>query len=120
MLPLRSWSLDTGHATEAMRLAAALTRFWRTRGYLSEARRWFAQVLEADDAAPAILVTGYRPCHRSDAAGGRANPLLAHARLSQRSAPLVRASPGGRRCCPCDLGHWIPAMPPKRCGWRPR
>src|SRR6185369_8107243 len=40
------WSLDSGRANEAMRLAAALTRFWRTRGYLSEARRWLAQVLE--------------------------------------------------------------------------
>ncbi|MGH2389011.1 MAG: ATP-binding protein, partial [Chloroflexota bacterium] len=39
------WARDSGVAEPALRLAAALWRFWATRGYLSEGRGWLEAVL---------------------------------------------------------------------------
>jgi predicted ATPase len=40
-----AWSREQNSAEAALRLAGALWRFWYTRGYLSEGRRWLAQAL---------------------------------------------------------------------------
>jgi predicted ATPase/transcriptional regulator with XRE-family HTH domain len=49
------WSLALEQQANgtALRLAAALPRFWETRGYLSEGRRWLSQALAAGADAPA-------------------------------------------------------------------
>jgi len=44
------WSLERQDQLSALRLAAALWRFWWMRGYLSEGHRWLEQAL----AAPAV------------------------------------------------------------------
>lgn len=41
-----SWVGSSGDAEEGLRLAAPLWRFWFTRGYLSEGRRWLETFLE--------------------------------------------------------------------------
>ena len=35
-----AWALDTGEIEVALRLGSALTRFWLSRGYFQEGRRW--------------------------------------------------------------------------------
>jgi predicted ATPase/DNA-binding SARP family transcriptional activator/DNA-binding CsgD family transcriptional regulator len=44
-----SWVLKRGEVGLALRLGAALWRFWYTRGYLSEGIRWLERVLADDD-----------------------------------------------------------------------
>ena len=39
------WSLMSGRADLALRIGAALARFWRVHGYVSEARRWLDAAL---------------------------------------------------------------------------
>jgi predicted ATPase/DNA-binding SARP family transcriptional activator/DNA-binding CsgD family transcriptional regulator len=41
-----SWTLERREAEPALRLAGALWRFWITRGYYEEGRRWFEEALE--------------------------------------------------------------------------
>ena len=51
-----AWSLRQGGNVEiALRLGAALWRFWWVRGYLSEGREWLAQALAQDRSAPASI-----------------------------------------------------------------
>ena len=45
-------SLATGDATTALRIATALSRFWRARGHVSEARSWLEAGLSADADVP--------------------------------------------------------------------
>jgi predicted ATPase/class 3 adenylate cyclase len=40
------WLLASGRAEDALRATAALTRFWRAHGHVSEARRWLAVGLD--------------------------------------------------------------------------
>jgi predicted ATPase/DNA-binding SARP family transcriptional activator/DNA-binding CsgD family transcriptional regulator len=53
-----SWLLEQEEYGSALRLAAALWRFWHLRGYLSEGVRWMEQALarEGDPAASAARV----------------------------------------------------------------
>ena len=47
------WLLASGRAEDALRRTAALTRFWRAHGHVSEARRWLAVGLDlAGDTSP--------------------------------------------------------------------
>jgi predicted ATPase/class 3 adenylate cyclase len=39
------WAIDAGEADRAQEAAGALWRFWQQRGHLTEARRWFDEVL---------------------------------------------------------------------------
>jgi predicted ATPase/DNA-binding SARP family transcriptional activator/DNA-binding CsgD family transcriptional regulator len=50
-----SWSLDMEKKGTALRLGAALWRFWHVRGYLSEGVRWMERVLSSGElgASPA-------------------------------------------------------------------
>ncbi|HEU5102990.1 MAG TPA: AAA family ATPase, partial [Roseiflexaceae bacterium] len=45
------WARD-GDLTLGMRLGAALWRFWRRRGYLSEGRVWLSELLALSESAP--------------------------------------------------------------------
>jgi non-specific serine/threonine protein kinase len=46
-----NWVRERGAAEAGLRLAAAIMRFWWTRGYLGEGRRWLEGVLAADDGS---------------------------------------------------------------------
>jgi predicted ATPase/class 3 adenylate cyclase len=48
-----SWLLEVGEAESALRIGGALWLFWRSRGHLSEGRRWLSEGLSGGDAAPA-------------------------------------------------------------------
>ena len=48
-----SWLLEVGEAEVALRIGGALGRFWRSRGHLSEGRRWLSEGLSGGDGAPA-------------------------------------------------------------------
>jgi DNA-binding CsgD family transcriptional regulator/tetratricopeptide (TPR) repeat protein len=48
-----SWTLGRREAEPALRLAGALWRFWTTRGYYEEGRRWFDGALEKGGRAAA-------------------------------------------------------------------
>ncbi|MDQ2745589.1 MAG: tetratricopeptide repeat protein, partial [Chloroflexota bacterium] len=53
-----SWYLDQGKSEQALRLASALYRFWSTRGYWSEGRRWLEDGLaNGEDATGAVRAT---------------------------------------------------------------
>jgi len=45
-----SWVLERGEGELALRLGAALWRFWHVRGYLSEGIRWIERVLEEGES----------------------------------------------------------------------
>jgi predicted ATPase/DNA-binding SARP family transcriptional activator/DNA-binding CsgD family transcriptional regulator/Tfp pilus assembly protein PilF len=55
-----SWTLERREAELALRLAGALWRFWITRGYYEEGRRWFEWALEKGErvAARAQVLAG--------------------------------------------------------------
>jgi predicted ATPase/DNA-binding CsgD family transcriptional regulator len=63
---------DGGDADAAVRLCAALWRFWFWRGYLSEGRRWFEQALaasrdiESPARAKALSVAGFLAGNQGD------------------------------------------------------
>lgn len=44
------WLIDHDRRDDALRMAGALRRFWRARGYITEGRRWLRQALE-----PAVM-----------------------------------------------------------------
>jgi predicted ATPase/class 3 adenylate cyclase len=49
------WLLASGRAEDALRATAALTRFWRAHGHVSDARRWLAVGLDlAGDTSPEV------------------------------------------------------------------
>jgi ATP/maltotriose-dependent transcriptional regulator MalT len=48
-----SWTLEQGDTETTLRLASALSRFWETRGHVSEGARWLEQALDnANGATP--------------------------------------------------------------------
>jgi tetratricopeptide (TPR) repeat protein len=50
-----TWSLTRGDGEVALRLAAALPRFWELRGHISEGRQWLARALGAGESAAAEM-----------------------------------------------------------------
>jgi non-specific serine/threonine protein kinase len=51
------WALEDGDVLVGLRLAATLRRFWWRRGYLSEGRRWLADLLARGDRDSAVRET---------------------------------------------------------------
>ena len=85
---------ETGAAVDALRLAAALWRFWWQRGYLSEGRFWLERTLaEGGDAPAAILADA----HDGAGALAEAQGELAAAALHHESALRLRRELGDRR-----------------------
>ncbi len=64
-----SWFIRHGPADSGLRLAAALRRFWRSRGYLAEGREWTSALL----ALPAARTRTAARAKVLQAAGGFAN-----------------------------------------------
>ena len=50
------WALDQGEDATALRLGAALWRFWLVRGHLIEGRQWLETILAATDPSVAPMV----------------------------------------------------------------
>ena len=84
------WAREQNAAETALRLAGALWRFWYTRGYLSEGRRWLDQAL----AMVRSRVAGAARRSRSQTASRRADAEVQH-RGSRQSADR-RRRPGVR------------------------
>lgn len=90
------WCLDARDAARALRICAALARFWIIRGHLSEGRAWLDEALELDaSAAPpgprarALWGAGLLAHYQNDyeLAAGRFRESLALARaLGDREA----------------------------------
>src|SRR4029078_7193929 len=51
------WAREQTAAETALRMASALWRFWYTRGYLSEGRRWLDQALAMVENGLPVLDT---------------------------------------------------------------
>ncbi|HEV7662384.1 MAG TPA: tetratricopeptide repeat protein [Chloroflexota bacterium] len=72
------WSLEASEVETGLRLAAALWRFWATRGYLSEGERWLVEVLSIADTvsspskAKALTAAGSLARSRGDHARAEA------------------------------------------------
>jgi predicted ATPase/DNA-binding XRE family transcriptional regulator len=81
------WAKDHREVRIGLRLAVALEQFWELRCYLSEGRRWLAELLAiAQDAEPALQAAALR------IAGNRAFALdiSSAAELTERSLTLYR------------------------------
>jgi predicted ATPase/class 3 adenylate cyclase len=83
------WCLTAGRAEDALRAAAALDRFWRAHGHVTEARTWLAHALElAEEVAPevrahALWAAANQATAQSD--WGPAAPMLLEARELYRT-----------------------------------
>ncbi len=67
------WAVASGEAEVGLRLAAALRTFWSARGLLTEAREWFARLLNLPrgmggtrSRARALCVAGYAAYYQGD------------------------------------------------------
>jgi predicted ATPase/DNA-binding SARP family transcriptional activator len=65
------WSLERGESELALRLGAALWRFWMGRGYFTEGRQWLGRALEYKDAplplrAAVLTAAGSLAEHHND------------------------------------------------------
>jgi predicted ATPase/class 3 adenylate cyclase len=52
------WMIDSGDADRAMRLGAAMWRFWQLRSHLAEGRRWLTEIVAMDPGGEPSLVKG--------------------------------------------------------------
>jgi predicted ATPase len=55
LLATFQWTIAQGEVETALRLSAALWRFWDTRGPLSEGRQWLAVALEQGESLPTAI-----------------------------------------------------------------
>ncbi|HWN21178.1 MAG TPA: tetratricopeptide repeat protein [Gaiellaceae bacterium] len=79
-----AWALESDEAERALRIAAALGRFWRAHGHASEARKWLEQGLTAtgvadDVRASALWTAAWLAIGQSD--HDSAEPYLEEARV---------------------------------------
>jgi predicted ATPase/transcriptional regulator with XRE-family HTH domain len=93
-----SWACEQGDGLTALRLAAALGRYWAQRGHLSEGRRWCATAL----TLPAVA-------GRADAPPVRLRCLLAAGRLAIGQAAYGEAEPMVGEAVALARGHGGPA-----------
>jgi predicted ATPase/DNA-binding SARP family transcriptional activator len=93
------WSLERGETETALRLAGALSWFWRFQAHASEGRRWLEAALAQGSAGPAPEEARQRPPHPPSAAG-RQPPerrLRAKALLGAGSLAIVQGDFAGAR-----------------------
>ncbi|HMA37750.1 MAG TPA: tetratricopeptide repeat protein [Chloroflexia bacterium] len=65
------WSLAAGEGAIALRLGAALWRFWSARGYLSEGRGWLNAICaDAEDSQDSVAIP-HSAAHKGNPAGFR-------------------------------------------------
>ncbi|HET7091871.1 MAG TPA: tetratricopeptide repeat protein, partial [Thermomicrobiales bacterium] len=96
------WSFDCGDRETALRIGAALSRFWWLRGHLSEGRAWLESALaNAGDVSPRIVVkamveAGYHAYFAGDLerASHWYGEALAISRTNDDSIAAVRALNG--------------------------
>jgi non-specific serine/threonine protein kinase len=87
-----AWAVEGGDPEIGLRVAAALWRFWFTRGHLGEGRLWFEKALAAGSALPpalrarALNGAGRLALRQGDAASAQA--------ILEESLALWRSSPG--------------------------
>jgi predicted ATPase len=66
------WSIESGHAEPALRIAGALFRFWSVQGHMSEGRRLLDEALERTSGVPeavhakALYAAGYAALGQGD------------------------------------------------------
>jgi len=77
------WSVGSSEGEEGLRLAGALGGFWFARGYWSEGRRWFEEVLSKS--------SGASPSVRAKALGGAATLTMSQKDVG-RGLPLLEES----------------------------
>jgi predicted ATPase len=87
------WARDGGNVTLGLQLTYALTRFWRTRGYIAEGRYWLADLLalDAENPDPAAMAARMRALHRAGWLAADQLDFTDAARLFGESAALQRA-----------------------------
>jgi tetratricopeptide (TPR) repeat protein len=78
------WAREQNAAETALRLAGALWRFWYTRGYLSEGRRWLDQAL-------AMVENGLPVLHAEAAAGQPDDKQIQKTSMAVRAKALTGA-----------------------------
>ena len=87
----RSLALVDGEG--ALRLAAALGRFWRVRGYLAEGSVWLERALAAGEGAPAAVprqsIDRRRRAHPCPGRHCRVRRGYSRLRLPQRATTIV-------------------------------
>ena len=78
-----SWSLEHGRTEATLRFAGALSRFWETRGHVSEGVGWLEEALSKDDQAA--------PAARAGALLGLGSMLLNHCDFARSEACFQEA-----------------------------
>ena len=85
------WLLSAERTEDALRTISALGRFWRSRGHVTEARRWLASAIDrADGVSPSVLATALWWSARQAAAQ---DDLSAEIPLLERALALFRELP---------------------------
>jgi predicted ATPase/transcriptional regulator with XRE-family HTH domain len=90
------WARDGGDHTLGLQLAAALWRFWRRRGALSEARAWLEELLALDEGTldPAGLAARLRAMKGAAWLASYQHDFAQAAQLFEQSMALRRALGG--------------------------
>jgi tetratricopeptide (TPR) repeat protein len=86
------WACDRGESTLGLQLAVALARFWRSYGYGSEGRAWFAQLLALEHGEDTIsLALRQQALHASAWLASDQQDYLQATRLFEEWAAVRRA-----------------------------
>jgi len=126
------WALEGGDVLVGLRLAAALRRFWWHRGYLSEGRRWLAELLgrasqdvalqRTPEWATALGAAGYLAWTQADYGAALAyhREALEHWRAlgNPRGEAASRAFLGTALCFQGDQRGARPLLEQALAGWR--
>jgi non-specific serine/threonine protein kinase len=126
------WAREGGDLRLALLLAAALRRFWWRRGYLSEGRRWLAELLaraehdprvrDTSEWATALGAAGYLAWAQADYATALAYHRAALDRWAQLREPRGVAAAQGflatTLCWQGDSGAARPLLEQSLAGWR--
>ena len=101
------WSLESGEIEVGLRIAAALGRFWSTRGHMAEGRKWLAEALgtspDVEDRSwrglalrPGMRRSARPTTTRRSRSSKSASPLPARSTTRSSRARPWRSSPGSR------------------------